>query len=408
MIADLKNDSARWDAERRRQHPGPGAGAGTPDSFSHEWVDNRVHNPNSPPVRYQDSHIRDFPQRSIGGGSNSYQQPYGGNSREYDSGQIYPGSEAPDYSASAGSGPGQYGASSGPGGYGGGGVSQYPQGVPPQSYTLPQPGAAQEPRYSGPPPPMPGLASSYNPGNPAASVNVPLSQEGYSGKVLYAVAQPSDSYSMDMQMSDAPMAPTRRTSPPGAPVTFGNPGNSRPGYGGGPTPPTSGFGAYGPPPGTGLGSGPSFAQAVDSGYGRGEFSSAPPTLRTQLLSTLLTCPASTTSSSGFSPVHEMPPHGQQAQQYEDLAQPPSPLRTGTLAANTQAQLPSNSGQQTGLRRDRDRAVSERSDTRDRDRNDRPLGRDRERDRDSTPPNRNVVNVPPPATGASSHHLYGRR
>lgn len=92
MIADLKNDSARWDQERRKHQMGG--------------------------VRYGDSQYRDQQSR----GQSGY--PGSGAMSSYDSVPRYPGSDAPGYSGGGTSNPSfqPYGAS---GGFPGG--SQYPQ-----------------------------------------------------------------------------------------------------------------------------------------------------------------------------------------------------------------------------------------------------------------------------------------
>ncbi|OAA63344.1 transcription factor [Niveomyces insectorum RCEF 264] len=341
MIADLKNDSARWDAERRKHQSGA--------------------------VRYQDSHIRDGPQRGPGGGgggSYGLQSGYGGNPRDYDSGPPrYPGSDTPGYSGSGHGGPNPYGPPGG--GAGVYGNNQFSQGPPPQAQYAPQPPAApQDLGYGGHPAPMSGLVNNY--GQPSA----PLAPEGYSSGAHYAVSNNRGGYGMDMAMSDAPLAPARRNSPPSGPAAFGDPGpNTRGNYGNVPVGPTTGFGGYPPPASSNHNA--AYIQPIDQKYGR----------------------APNATNSGFSPAHELPPQPQQgpqqplvpppqqAQQYEDPAYPPSPSRATSVAASTQTQLSSNSGQSAGPRRDR------------------------ERERDATPPNRTGSATKPTNP---SHHHYNRR
>ncbi|KAL1888071.1 hypothetical protein Sste5346_009808 [Sporothrix stenoceras] len=259
MIADLKTDSARWDAERRKSQ----SGAGTPAYSQRDRVDDRVHNPNSPSVKYQDSQIRDGPQRGgnvniPGGGGNgggaSYGMSYGGNGgNNYDNGPRYPGSEAPGYSA-AGPGPGQ--GSYGPSG-GHYNNAPYAQGgLPPQAQYPPQQQAPQDPRFGVPP--------TGNYGGPQQH-----GQDGYTTGAHYAVGPTRDAYSMDMQMTDAPMAPVRRNSPPGGPGGFVNPGNNnRAAYASGaPGAISGGYGGYSAPPPP-ANHAAAYAQPIDGGYGR--------------------------------------------------------------------------------------------------------------------------------------------
>lgn len=285
MIADLKTDSARWDAERRKSQ----SGAGTPAYYSQrDRVDDRVHNPNSPSVKYQDSLIRDGPQRGggnvnipVGGGGGGngggapyggIQPSYGGNSGgNYDNGPRYPGSEAPGYSAAGPGGPGPgYGP---PGGHGGYNNASYAQGgLPPQAQYPPQQQSPQDPRYGGQPPQIGGIGGNY--GGPIGGAVHPQQQhgqDGYASGAHYAVVSNRDMYSTDMQMTDAPMAPVRRNSPPGGPGGFGNPGNNnnRGAYGSGaPGANAGGYGAYSaPPPPANHAAG--YAPPIDGGYGRG-------------------------------------------------------------------------------------------------------------------------------------------
>lgn len=263
MIADLKTDSARWDAERRKSQ----SGAGTPAYSHRDRVDDRVHNPNSPSVKYQDSQIRDGPQRGgnvnipggSGNGGNSYGMPsYGGNGgNNYDNGPRYPGSEAPGYSAAVpGPGQGSYGP---PGGHYNN--APYAQGgLPPQAQYPPQQQSPQDPRFGGPPAPIGG---NYGGSIPQQQHG----QDGYASGAHYAVVSNRDAYSMDMQMTDAPMAPARRNSPPGG---FANPANNNRGaYGSGaPGAIASGYGAYSVPPPP-ANHAAAYAQPIDGGYGRG-------------------------------------------------------------------------------------------------------------------------------------------
>ncbi|ERS98339.1 hypothetical protein HMPREF1624_05123 [Sporothrix schenckii ATCC 58251] len=357
MIADLKTDSARWDAERRKSQSGAGTLA-----YSHrDRLHDRVHDPNSPSVKYQDSQIRDGPQRGgnvnipVGGGNGGgapyggLQSSYGGNSAgNYDNGPRYPGSEAPGYSASGpgGPGPGSYGP---PGGHGGYNNAPYAQGgLPPQAQYSSQQQSPQDPRYGGPPPQVGGLGGiggTYGGPIGGAGHPQPHGQDGYASGAHYAVVSNRDAYSMDMHMTDAPLAPARRNSPPSGPGGFGNQGNSSRGsYGSGAPGTAGGYGGYSAPPPP-ASHAAAYAQPIDGGYGR-----AP------------------NANTGYSPAHDVspqPPHAQHREQ---------------------------------------RAASERSDHRDRP--ERPSERERERERDATPPNRNG---PPPKSGsAAPHHLYGRR
>ncbi|CAK7218073.1 hypothetical protein SEUCBS140593_003419 [Sporothrix eucalyptigena] len=275
MIADLKNDSARWDAERRKSQ----SGAGTPAYSHRDRVDDRVHNPNSQEVRYQDSDIRD-PQRHSGGGSSNMNIPTGGggggfggmqpayNTGGYDNSSRYPGNESPIYNAtgSGGPGPAPYGP---PGGHGYNSAPYAQGGLPPQTQYPPQQQAAQDPRYVAPPPQIGGMGGGY--GGP---VNNPVhpqhGQDGYASGAHYAVVSNRDNmYSMDMQMTDAPVAPARRSTPPGAPGAFGTSGNSssRGPYGAAPPPHASSYGGYSAPPPPS--SHTAYAPPIDGGYGRG-------------------------------------------------------------------------------------------------------------------------------------------
>ena len=265
MIADLKNDSARWEAERRKHQ----TGTGTPDNFLSGQVDINVHKPNSSPVRYQDSQIRDVPGRPERApppsGYNSmptYQ--YGNGGREYDTGLRNPGNEALGYNTPGPAGAGHYGPSSGMGGYSA--SPQYAQGHNPPAPYQPQVSAPQDPRYGAPPAPIGGVGGGYG------SSGVPIGQEGgYIPGGSYAVApsrMPSDGYAMDMAMSDAPMPAARRTSPPGGANPYGAPVNSRAAYDAPPAQYGASRGGYGgfsqPPINTNQ-----YAQPIDNGYGRG-------------------------------------------------------------------------------------------------------------------------------------------
>ncbi|CAK7223775.1 hypothetical protein SBRCBS47491_005322 [Sporothrix bragantina] len=281
MIADLKADSARWDAERRKSQ----SGAGTPAYSQRDRVDDRVHNPNSQAVRYQDSLIRDIPQRHDGGsggnmnipagGGNgapygSMQAPYGGNGAGgYDSGARYLGSESPGYNTTGtgGPSPAPYGP---PGGHGNYNNAPYAQGsLPPQAQYSAQPPAAQDPRFGGPPPHTGGMGAGY--GAPINSaVHTPQhAQDGYASGAHYAVVSNRDMYSSDMQMTDAPVATARRSTPPGGPGAFGNTGNNsnRGAYGAAPPPHSGSYGSYsGPPPQANHAA--AYAPPIDGGYGR--------------------------------------------------------------------------------------------------------------------------------------------
>lgn len=359
MIADLKNDSARWEAERRKHQSGT--------------------------VRYQDSQIRDVPGRperaqAPAGYNNGPAYQYSSGAREYDNGARTQGNDTPGYNNSGPGSAGHYGTSAGMGGYGAG--PQYAQGHnQPASYQPPV-SSAQDPRYGAPPAPI-GGAGGYGSGG------IPISQDGgYVPGGSYAVASsriPSDGYPMDMAMSDAPMPAARRTSPPGGANPYGVPVNPRAAYDAPPAQYGASRGGYGgfsqPSVNTNQ-----YAQPIDNGYGR-----AP------------------TSNNSFSPAHEVPPQQPpppQAQQYEAPMHSPSPPRPGTVS-NTQAQLSTNSGLPTGPRRDRERAVSDRPDHRDRDRPEHIVDRDVDRDhmRDGTPPSRTGSATKP---GSSTHHHYGGR
>ncbi|CAK7265180.1 hypothetical protein SEPCBS57363_001449 [Sporothrix epigloea] len=394
MIADLKADSARWEAERRNSQ----AGAGTPAYSQRDQVDDRVHNPNSQAVKYQDSQIRDLPQRHDGSNVGSVNVPPGGavgagpygsmqpqfssnGPGGYDSASRYPGSDSPGYNAtgSGGPGPAPYGP---PGGHGAFNNAPYAQGgLPPPSHYSAQSPPVQDPRYA--PMPIGGMGGAY--GGPINNNGVhpqQHAQEAYASGAHYAVVSNRDMYNnMDMQMTDAPVAPIRRSTPPGSSGGYGNPGNSSRGpYGAAPPPHVGSYGVYsGPPPPAGHAA--AYATPIDGGYGR-----AP------------------NANPVFSPADDMstpPPH---AQQYEDPTlprtfHPSSPARTAPFVTNTQAQLPNiNSGQQSVSRNSREpRAVNERPDQQ---------MRDRERERDDTPPSRN--GPPPKSNNAPPLPGYGRR
>ncbi|CAK7244160.1 MAG: hypothetical protein STHCBS139747_005695 [Sporothrix thermara] len=291
-----------------------------------------------------------IPANGNGASYGGMQPSYGGNGAGvYETGARYTGGDSPGYNTTGTGGPGAapYAAPAGHGGYNN--ASYAPSGLPPQAQYPAQSPAAHDPRFGGPPPPIGGMGNSY--GAPINNVvHPPHAQDGYASGAHYAVSS-RDMYSMDMQMTDAPVAPARRATPPGANGAFGNPGNNaRAAYGAAPPPPHSaGYSGYsGPPPPTSHAA--AYAPPIDGGYGR-----APNT------------------SPGFNPVHDMtppPPHAQH-------------------------------GQQAGSRLPRDqRAVGERSDLQMRD-------RDRERDRDGTPPNRNGA-PPKPSNVPPQHHVYARR
>ena len=280
MIEDLKSDSARWEIERRKSQ----SGAGIPAYTYRERVDDRMHNPNSQAVRYQDSQTKDIQQQrqDRGGGGNmgipangngaSYggmQPSYGGNGAGvYETGARYTGGDSPGYNTTGTGGPGAapYAAPAGHGGYNN--ASYAPSGLPPQAQYPAQSPAAHDPRFGGPPPPIGGMGNSY--GAPINNVvHPPHAQDGYASGAHYAVSS-RDMYSMDMQMTDAPVAPARRATPPGANGAFGNPGNNaRAAYGAAPPPPHSaGYSGYsGPPPPTSHAA--AYAPPIDGGYGRG-------------------------------------------------------------------------------------------------------------------------------------------
>ncbi|EFX04985.1 transcription factor [Grosmannia clavigera kw1407] len=338
MITDLKNDSARWEAERRRQS-GSGAVA----------------------VRYQDSHIRDGPQRAVGGNVGHGVPAYGGPPREYDNGPRYPEGDGLGYNTGAGPGAPPYG---GPGGYPVG----YSQPPPPPSFPAPMHTGMPDSRFGPPTGPVPSHGGNYvNAGNNGA-MGAP---EGYSVGSYYQASSSRDVYSQDMAMDDVSNVPIRRTSPNSNPGFGGNPGtNFRrpfpnvPGGAGG------NYGAYPPPPN---GHGVAFAQPVDNNYGRA------PNMPTQ----------------GFSNPHDFPI--QQPQQYEDPAYPSSPSRPGSTPS-TKTQLPSPSEPPTGPRRDGERAGSDRPEYRDRGMSERDH-------RDTTPPNKaGLANKP----GPPGQHHYPRR
>ncbi|CAK7234444.1 hypothetical protein SCUCBS95973_008938 [Sporothrix curviconia] len=273
MIADLKADSARWDAERRKSQ----TGAGTPAYSQRDRVDDRVHNPNSQAVRYQDSQIRDIPQRHdggsggnmnipAGGGSGaaygSMQPPYGGNGTgAYENGPRFPGSESPGYKATGtgGPGPAPYGP---PGGHGNYGNAPYAQGgLPPQAQYSAQPPAAQDPRFGS-------LGGAY--GAPIGNAGHPQhAQDGYASGAHYAVVSNRDMYSMDMQMTDAPVAPARRNTPPGGPGAFATPisNNTHGAYGAAPLQHAGAYGGYSAPPPP-ANHAAAYAPPIDGGYGR--------------------------------------------------------------------------------------------------------------------------------------------
>lgn len=267
MIADLKNDSARWEAERRKHQ----SGTGTRDTLILGQDNINVHKPNSSPVRYQDSQIRDVPGRpervqAPAGYSNTppaYQ--YSSGAREYDTGPRNPGSEAPAYTTSGPGGAGHYGPPGGMGGYSAGPPQYVPGHNQPAPYQPPI-SAAQDPRYSAPSAPIGGAGVGY------ATNGVPLGPEGgYVPGGSYAVAPsriPNDGYAMDMAMSDAPISAPRRTSPPGGPNPYGAPVNSRAAYDAPSAQYSASRGGYSgfaqPPVNTNQ-----YAQPIDNGYGRG-------------------------------------------------------------------------------------------------------------------------------------------
>ncbi|CAK7272482.1 hypothetical protein SEPCBS119000_005148 [Sporothrix epigloea] len=302
MIADLKADSARWEAERRNSQ----SGAGTPAYSQRDQVDDRVHNPNSQAVKYQDSQIRDIPQRHDGSIANNVNITPGGTSGAgsygsipppfssngpggYDGAPRYPGSDSPGYVTTGPGGPvpAPYGP---PGGHGAYNNPPYGQaGLPPPSHYSAQSPSVQDPRYT--PIQVGGMGGGY--GGPMNNGVHPQqhAQEAYASGAHYAVASNRDMYNMDMQMTDAPVAPIRRSTPPGGSNPYGNPGSSSRGpYGTAPPPHSGSYAGYAGPPSS-AGHGIAYATPIDVGYGR-----AP------------------NANPGFSPADDMttpPPHAQQ-------------------------------------------------------------------------------------------------